>query len=271
MKTSRSISAVVAGIGISLGVIGLLALSLQLFSATPLLVLLPDAPAQHVAVQVTEEEQGLEIVKLASSDASVSYASANAPAAALPGAPIAQDATATPVPASNANAPVIPTVDVAAAIKQFQAAYPVPEKIWIEKIKVDAKIQPVGPGKSAGKGAVEWTSPNNKNVGWHDYSGRMGEGKNIVLNGHNNIHGAVFRKLYTLQAGDEIRLGAGDLVTAYKVEEVLILKEKGQPLAVRLKNAEYIQPMVDDRLTIVSCWPENNNTHRVIVIARPVK
>jgi sortase (surface protein transpeptidase) len=28
--------------------------------------------------------------------------------------------------------------------------------------------------------------------------------------------------------------------------------------------------MADDRLTIISCWPENNNTHRVVVIARPV-
>ncbi len=187
-------------------------------------------------------------------------------------APIASaDASVSYAPARQDVQPVVPTVDVQAAIKQYQASHPVPDQIWIEKINVAARIQPVGPGKSAGKGAVEWTSPKNKNVGWHDYSGRMGEGKNIVLNGHNNIYGAVFRKLYTLKAGDEIRLGAGDLITAYKVEEVLILKERGQPLTVRLKNAEYIQPMNDDRLTIVSCWPENNNTHRVVLVARPVK
>ena len=89
-------------------------------------------------------------------------------------------------------------------------------------------------------------------------------------NGHNNIYGSVFRKLYTLQTGDEVRLGAGDKVITYRVEEVMILKERDEPLDVRIKNAQYIQPMADDRLTLISCWPENNNTHRVVVIAKPV-
>ncbi len=150
-------------------------------------------------------------------------------------------------------------------------AYPVPERIWIDKLKIAARVQPVGPGKRVGLLAVEWSAPNNRNVGWHDYSGRLGQGKNIVLNGHNNIHGAVFRKLYTLKPGDEIRLGAGDRQVTYRVEEVKILREKGQPLEVRTANAQYIQAMDDDRLTLVSCWPETNNTHRVIVIARPVE
>ncbi|MFN4293941.1 MAG: sortase [Thermoflexales bacterium] len=149
------------------------------------------------------------------------------------------------------------------------ATYPVPERIWIDKLKVSARIQPVGPGRRIGVGVVEWTAPNNKNVGWHDYSGRLGEGKNIVLNGHNNIYGSVFRKLYTLQPGDEIRLGAGDRQVVYRVQEVKILRERDQPLEVRIANAQYIQPMNDDRLTLVSCWPESSNTHRVIVIARP--
>ncbi|BCX03546.1 MAG: hypothetical protein KatS3mg053_1484 [Candidatus Roseilinea sp.] len=148
--------------------------------------------------------------------------------------------------------------------------YPVPERIWIDKLKVDALIQPVGPGKRVGLNAVEWSAPNNRNVGWHDYSGRLGEGKNIVLNGHNNIYGAVFRKLYTLKPGDEIRLGAGDRQIVYRVEEVKLLRERNQPLEVRIANAQYIQAMDDDRLTLVSCWPETSNTHRVIVIARPV-
>lgn len=162
-----------------------------------------------------------------------------------------------------------PAVDPAEAVAEYFDRHPVPQQLWIDKLKVTAKIQPVGPGQSVGQGAVEWSAPKNRNVGWHDYSGRMGEGRNIVLNGHNNIYGAVFRKLYTLQPGDEVRLGAGDAVTTYRVEEVLIVKERGEPLEVRIQNAAYIQPMNDDRLTLVSRWPENNNTHRVIVVARP--
>jgi len=148
--------------------------------------------------------------------------------------------------------------------------HPAPERIWIDKLRVNARIQPVGPGARVGPTAIEWSAPNSKSVGWHNYSGRLGEGKNIVLNGHNNIYGGVFRKLYTLQPGDEVRLGGGGRQVTYRVQEVMILREKGQPLDVRMANAQYIQPMDDDRLTLVSCWPETNNTHRVIVIARPV-
>ena len=35
------------------------------------------------------------------------------------------------------------------------------------------------------------------------------------------------------------------------------------------KNASFIKPTDDVRLTIVSCWPRDNNTHRLIVIAKP--
>ncbi len=159
-----------------------------------------------------------------------------------------------------------------ASVSASQAEqFPIPDRIWIDKLSIDAAIQPVGPGRTVGKKGVEWGAPNNKNVGWHDYSGRLGEGKNIVLNGHNNIYGAVFRKLYTLTPGDELRLGAGDRVVTYRVESVTKVLERGQPLSVRLKNAQAIQPALDDRLTIVSCWPETSNTHRIIVIARPVR
>lgn len=146
----------------------------------------------------------------------------------------------------------------------------IPTRVIIEKIGVDAAIEPVGPSnKLIGNGAVEWAAPKNSNVGWHDYSGRLGEGANIVLNGHNNIYGAVFRKLYTLQIGDRVRLSAGSAERVYVVAEVRRVLERGQPLKVRIRNAEPIQPMKDDRLTLVSCWPETGNSHRVIVIAKP--
>lgn len=173
----------------------------------------------------------------------------------------------TPGPAAQAHVQVAPRLVLPAQPTEFK----VPERIWIDKLNVDAAIEPVGPGKKVAKKGVEWGAPNNKNVGWHDYSGKLGEGKNIVLNGHNNIYGAVFKKLYTLEKGDQIRVGAGDQVVTYSVESVVKVLERGQPISVRIKNAQAIQPAVDDRLTIVSCWPETSNSHRVIVIARPAK
>ena len=257
MKNASKLSWVVLGIGIALVIFGVATFAQQAFLTNQVVALPPAAEllgAANAMPAPQQAERPATDMKLASADTSM---------AVVPLAKAeAQDATA---------APVIPTVDNAAAIKQYQITYPIPDHLWIDKIKVDAKIQPVGPGKSVTGGAVEWSSPNNKNVGWHDYSGHIGEGKNIVLNGHNNIFGSVFRKLYTLKAGDEIRLGAGNKVVTYVVEQSMILAERGQPLDVRVKNAQYIQPMADDRLTLISCWPETNNTHRVIIVARPVK
>jgi sortase A len=202
---------------------------------------------------------------LAAAPASAGTAAATAPAIAP------AQATPDPAPAiAPAAAPTQLAPDPADAIAHYFAEHPIPQRLWIDRLRVNAAIQPVGPGKNLAEGVVEWSAPTNRNVGWHDYSGRMGEGRNIVLNGHNNVYGAVFRKLYTLKPGDTVRLGAGDRVTTYRVDEVLILKERDQPLDVRIQNAAYIQPMNDDRLTLVSCWPENNNSHRVIVVARPL-
>jgi sortase A len=59
-------------------------------------------------------------------------------------------------------------------------------------------------------------------------------------------------------------------VRVYEVQEVLTLLERGVSYEQRVQNAKYIQPKNEDILTLVSCWPETNNTHRVIVIAKPV-
>ena len=56
----------------------------------------------------------------------------------------------------------------------------------------------------------------------------------------------------------------------YVVKEKHILKEKGMPDEVRNANARWIAKTTDERLTLVTCWPYSNNTHRVIVVARPM-
>ena len=266
MKNATKLSWVVLGIGVALVIFGAFTFAQQALLANQTVGLTSAVQSLGAASANTSANAEPVAQRIESLSADVKVASADTSIAIRPVAEAAVQA-----PQAATAAPVIPTVDNVAAIKQYQLTYPIPDHLWIDKIKVDAKIQPVGPGKTVTGGAVEWSSPNNKNVGWHDYSGHIGEGKNIVLNGHNNIFGSVFRKLYTLKAGDEIRLGAGDKVVTYVVEQSMILAERDQPLAVRVKNAQYIQPMADDRLTLISCWPETNNTHRVIVIARPVK
>ncbi len=97
-----------------------------------------------------------------------------------------------------------------------------------------------------------------------------GETGNVVMSGHNNILGSVFRELDQLKRGDTLEVFAGGTEYAYAVDEVLILPEKHASDQQRKANAKYIQETTDDRLTLVSCWPRDDNTHRIVVIAKPV-
>jgi len=73
-----------------------------------------------------------------------------------------------------------------------------------------------------------------------------------------------------LKPGDEITLYVEDKPYTYYVAQTMILPEKGQPLETRRENARWIMPTVDERVTLVTCWPYTNNTHRVIVVAAPM-
>jgi sortase A len=137
---------------------------------------------------------------------------------------------------------------------------------------MDAKVQPMGWSLVDRKGAMvsEWVVPD-RTAGWHINSALPGQAGNMVLSGHHNIGGKVFRRVVDLVPGDEILVYVNELPYRYIVSEKYILKEKGVPLAVRKKNAQWIMPTEDERLTLVTCWPYKfpGNTHRVIVVARP--
>jgi LPXTG-site transpeptidase (sortase) family protein len=145
-----------------------------------------------------------------------------------------------------------------------------PERLQIPRLGLDVPIEPVGLlPSSLSQGVFEWGVPDHRAAGWLNTSAPFGQSGNTVLDGHHNIKGEVFRELWTLQNGDKIVLSAGDQSRSYVVDEVLILPERNQPLEVRLANARYIQPTNDERLTLVTCWPYEDNTHRTVVIALP--
>lgn len=148
-----------------------------------------------------------------------------------------------------------------------------PEKIALPSIGVETDVVPIGwqlVTKADGREVSEWEVANFA-AGWHKNSAVPGQGGNVVLSGHNNIKGAVFRKLYTLNAGDPIHLWSGGQQYTYQVDEVMILEERDAPSEQRRANAQWIEPFDDDRLTLVSCWPENDNSHRVVVVAHRVQ
>ena len=147
-----------------------------------------------------------------------------------------------------------------------------PSRLVIPSIKVDTPVVELGwkTSKTA-SGSIfsEWDVADYA-AGWHKNSSVPGEHGNIVMSGHNNILGSVFRELDQLKRGDTLEVFAGGSEYAYAVDEVLILPEKHASDQQRKANVKYIQETDDDRLTLVSCWPRDDNTHRIVVIAKPV-
>ena len=116
----------------------------------------------------------------------------------------------------------------------------------------------------------DWIVPEFA-AGWHINSTLPGHGSNTVLSAHHNMGGEVFRDLIELEAGDRVAIEAGNIRYDYTVEEKYIVKEEGVPEEIRKANHRYIEPTTDERLTLVSCWPYESNSHRIIVIARPAE
>ena len=140
-------------------------------------------------------------------------------------------------------------------------------------IGLDTEVKPLGWRQvQQGEQEVSIWHMVDKAAGWHLNSVVPGQVGNAVISGHNNIGGSVFRKLDRLQPGDEITVQTNvGTEVAYTVTEVKIVPEKYASAAQREANAQAIGPTSDERLTLITCWPANSNTHRVIVVAYSVK
>ena len=150
-------------------------------------------------------------------------------------------------------------------------AFSPPTRIKVQDIDLDADVVAVGWKQIFQDGVTTnvWEVADYA-AGWHKNSQLPGQGGNIVLSGHNNINGEVFRYLGDLEVGSLVTLYVDDQPYEYAVADKFIVKDKGQPDAVRRENARWIGDFADERLTLVTCWPYTNNTHRLIIIARPV-
>ena len=140
--------------------------------------------------------------------------------------------------------------------------YP-PDRVVIPAIHLDSAVVPIGwhVVEENGQRYSVWEVVDRV-VGWHKTSSYPGQKGNMVLNGHHNIRGEVFRYLVDLEVGDQVAVYAQGRLYTYAVTEKHILKEKGEPPAVRLANAQWIAPTADERLTMVTCWPYST-THTV--------
>lgn len=147
-----------------------------------------------------------------------------------------------------------------------------PRHITIPTIGLDAPIEAITTTAVIYNGTTyqQWNVPNGYIAGWHQNSASIGSAGNLVLNGHHNINGEVFRDLIDLEEGDALVLTGNDGEHTYTITEKEILAERGQPISVRLENASWIAPTDDERITLITCWPYTDNSHRLIIVAKPV-
>lgn len=147
-----------------------------------------------------------------------------------------------------------------------------PQRLTIPILGIDAPISRVQlmSREEDGKKYYQWQVPRSYEIGWHETSALLGARGNTVLNGHNNIYGQIFRDLIDLELGAEIIVYDETRSYTYQVTQREVMRENGQPLEVRLENAKWIKPTSDERLTLVTCWPFTTNSHRLVVIAKPV-
>lgn len=135
-----------------------------------------------------------------------------------------------------------------------------PSRIVIPSIKLDSKVVDVGIVVEQGKPA--WDTAAFA-VGFHRGSALPGTPGNTVMNGHISSpvshKGDVFRHLPDVRIGDEIDVYVGDKKVAYDVTELRVVP----PTAI-----EVLKPTPDATLTLITCYPDNVYTSRLIVIGK---
>lgn len=146
-----------------------------------------------------------------------------------------------------------------------------PMQYWlsIPQINLEAPIVALGTRQREVDGVAvqRLLVPNAFAVGWDVRSVEPGLGGNTILVGHNNLYGGVFSKVHTLGYGAEISVWSDRGVFSYFISEIQYIPEDGEPLSTRLANARWLQATSDNRLTLITCWPLEQSTHRLIVVA----
>ncbi len=175
-------------------------------------------------------------------------------------------ATATPLataPAAEPSATAAPATPPAAEATPAPRL-PATSRIVIPRIGLDSPVVEVGVLPSG-----EMDTPAFA-AGRLAFSAEAGEPGNVVVAGHNDILGEVFRRLPELQPGDEFVLYRGPAAFRYRVETRVIVREEGASEAQRRENARWMAPTDDAAATLISCYPYLVDTHRIIVRGRLV-
>jgi LPXTG-site transpeptidase (sortase) family protein len=148
----------------------------------------------------------------------------------------------------------------------------IPVRLIIPSINLDAPVllSEADTLKIRGEEYLSWRPPDLYAAGWHNTSALLGEPGNTVLSGHHNIYGEVFRNLIDVEVGDAVVVLGPTEMYLYVVANKMLVPEKYEQIDTRMENARWILGTDDERLTLITCWPYETNTHRLILVASPV-
>jgi len=187
--------------------------------------------------------------------------------------PVASVLEATPSATVSAPLPVLTGTGILGILNKVpreQDSSP-PVKLTIPSVKIDSRVVPVTwemiPSKN-GELKSEWKVADFA-VGHHAGSANPGQVGNVVLSGHVDYKGQVFKELHNVKRGDEVIMHTEKGQYLYVVSDIVLVLEEGASEEQKRRNAAYMNPTPDPTLTMITCWPYGIDTHRLIVIARP--
>lgn len=146
-----------------------------------------------------------------------------------------------------------------------------PLTLTIPSVNISSKIVPISwkmiPSKGGGAKS-EWQVADYA-VGHHQGSANPGQPGNVVLSGHVDYKGQVFKDLHLVRKGDEVTVYTEKGQYMYVVTNMVIVQEDGASAAQKASNAAYMNPTPDQTLTMITCFPYGIDDKRLIVIAKP--
>jgi sortase A len=146
-----------------------------------------------------------------------------------------------------------------------------PTRIEIPSVAIDSEVVTVTWAMLPSKDGItrpEWQVADYA-VGYHSGSAYPGQVGNVVMSGHVDYKGEVFRELHRVNKGDQVVVHTDKGQYMYVVESLVLVREEGVSDEERRRNAQYMAPTPDQTLTLITCWPYGIDTHRLIVIAKP--
>ena len=141
------------------------------------------------------------------------------------------------------------------AINAFQP--PPPPNVAPEQAR-RLQIPAIGVDSTIVEGVYDWEQLK-KGVGHQIGSAQPGQDGNLVLAAHNDIYGEIFRHLDKLSIGDEIIISTERTTYTYIVNNLDIVDP--------VEGVHVMEPTEHASTTLISCYPYQVNTERIVVFA----